>query len=95
MRDQDVQGIAGVVRDAEDAADELEHRRVHLGDDARRKRPDVDDQRRDTGGRRPAEIPSPHLSAFAGHNGLPQLLLVGGCQHPAVMVHVAGRRRVR
>ena len=44
MRDQDVEGITGVVSDAEHAPDELKHRGVYFGDQTRSERPNVDEK---------------------------------------------------
>ena len=46
VREEHVQRVSRVVRDAEDAPDELEHRRVEKGDEPGRERPRVDHQRR-------------------------------------------------
>ena len=45
IREEHVERVARVVRHAEDAADELEHRRVEEGDEPWRERPHVHDQR--------------------------------------------------
>jgi hypothetical protein len=50
VREHHVQRVSRVVRHAENAPDELEHRRVEQGDEPWRERPHVHHQRRGAGG---------------------------------------------